>query len=410
MWTHKPHTKKPALPVYHTSGYDNSPGQDGTRNIPGHSGTRNTPGHYDTRNTPGQYGTRNETPGQYDTRNTPGQYGNRNEPPGQYDNRNAPSQYDTRHRTPGQHGTSTPGQYGPRNVDNSPSWLRQNANNTRNDQQQRQMVPYDPDTAQRNNNAPRTDDRAKKSRLFVYTAQIYAATVKHHHLRHMPLDLDNGLPAIEMRFGTTDIDELCFLCHIDSCAAMNTGNLRVHKYIMTEHPEIVCSYEQFDDENPFEPLSLACAVSMENITATYGKLTSVVTYHTQYKDKNGIPVKLAFGLGAEVAVNAIIGLPTLKKWKATIDVGNDEFVSKLLDLAFPLHYHGADSGLPPSIKFTSEDFVRPRPITMVGRAFVMQTDDVSAAITDTSRFEIQSTKGTDDISKGYLQRTIEDRK
>jgi len=226
----------------------------------------------------------------------------------------------------------------------------------------------------------------------------------------MPLDLDNGLPAIEMKFGMTDIDELCFLCHVDSCAAINIGNLRVHEYIMTEHPEIVRSYEQFEHENLFEPLSLACAVSMENIIATYDKLISIVTYHTQYKDTSGIPLKLAFGLGAEVAVNAIIGLPTLKKWKATIDVGNDEFVSKPLDLAFPLHFHGADSGLPSSIKFTSKDFVRPRPITMVGRAFVMQTDGVSAVITDTSRFEIQNSKGTDDVSKGYLQRRIENRK
>jgi len=96
---------------------------------------------------------------------------------------------------------------------------------------------------------------------------------------------------------------------------------------------------------------------MENLTAMYSKLTNVVTYHTQYKVTSVVPLKLAFGLGAEVVVNAIIGLPTLKKWKATIDVGNDEFVSKLLDLD---HYrHGADTGLPSSMKFTSQDFVRP---------------------------------------------------
>jgi len=96
----------------------------------------------------------------------------------------------------------------------------------------------------------------------------------------MPLDLDNGLPAIEFRFGSRIDDEICFLCHIDTCAAMNTGNLLVHQWIITKHPYIVSSYEQFDDENQFDPLSLSCAVTMDEISATYGKLTAVVTYHT----------------------------------------------------------------------------------------------------------------------------------
>jgi len=86
----------------------------------------------------------------------------------------------------------------------------------------------------------------------------------------MPLDLDNGLPAIELRFVSNESSGTCFLCHVDSCSAMNTGNLLVHEWIMTTYPKIVCSYEQFDDENPLEPLQLACAVSIEDITATYG--------------------------------------------------------------------------------------------------------------------------------------------
>ena len=104
----------------------------------------------------------------------------------------------------------------------------------------------------------------------------------------------------------------------------------------------------------------------------------------QYKDKHGVAIKLAFGLGAEVAVNAIIGLPTLRKWQASIDIGRDTFVSTLLELSFPLVYKGADSGLPSTVKFENTDFVRPRPVTAVGRAFVVQTDDCNTAITDSS--------------------------
>jgi hypothetical protein len=172
---------------------------------------------------------------------------------------------------------------------------------------------------------------------------------------------------------------------------MNTGNLLLHEWIMTTYPEIVCSYEQFDDENPFEPLRLACAVSIEDVTATYGQLTSIVTYHTQYKNKNGDAIKLSFGLGAEVAVNAIIGLPTLRKWGASIDIGRDTFITH--------HDAIADSGLPSTVKFDGKDFVRPRPVTAAGRAFVLQTDDSNKAITDSSRFEEVKAIVDDDTRK-----------
>ena len=77
----------------------------------------------------------------------------------------------------------------------------------------------------------------------------------------MPLDLDNGLPSIEMRFGLDSSAETCFACHVDSCAAINTWNKLVHEWIMTTFREIVCSYEQFDNENLFEPLRLASVCS-----------------------------------------------------------------------------------------------------------------------------------------------------
>ena len=41
---------------------------------------------------------------------------------------------------------------------------------------------------------------------------------------------------------------------------MNTGNLTVHNCLMTQHPEIVAEYIQFDDTRPFEPLHLHYAV------------------------------------------------------------------------------------------------------------------------------------------------------
>ena len=63
----------------------------------------------------------------------------------------------------------------------------------------------------------------------------------------MPLDVDNVLPGIEIWFGTDPANEISFIHHMDTCAAMNTGNLLVHKWLMTQNPELVAEYIQFND-------------------------------------------------------------------------------------------------------------------------------------------------------------------
>ena len=95
----------------------------------------------------------------------------------------------------------------------------------------------------------------------------------------IPLDVDNGLPGIEMRLGTTDDTEVTFIRHVDTCAAMSTGNLQLHEWIMTTSPEIVAEYIQYDDINPFEPIQLSCAVQdLNTVQAEHGKLTAIVSY------------------------------------------------------------------------------------------------------------------------------------
>ena len=57
---------------------------------------------------------------------------------------------------------------------------------------------------------------------------------------------------------------------------MNTGNLQVHKWLMTAHPTIVAEYIQYDDSDPFQPLQLYCAVnSLDDIESMHGKLTTI---------------------------------------------------------------------------------------------------------------------------------------
>ena len=55
----------------------------------------------------------------------------------------------------------------------------------------------------------------------------------------MPIDVDNGLPGIELWFGREEADEVGMLCHMDTCAAMNTGNRR---FPVSTAPDRSCAH------------------------------------------------------------------------------------------------------------------------------------------------------------------------
>lgn len=75
----------------------------------------------------------------------------------------------------------------------------------------------------------------------------------------MPLDVDNGLPGLQFWFGTEASNEVGFIYHMDTCAAMNTKNLTVHKWVITNHPHFVAEYIQYDNIR-FKPLQFHCTV------------------------------------------------------------------------------------------------------------------------------------------------------
>ena len=192
--------------------------------------------------------------------------------------------------------------------------------------------------------------------------------------RQIPLSVNNELPAVELRFGPSDDQEIQFLCHLDSCAGMNTGSLLMHQWVMTKCPHIVVAYEECNDLNPFTPLKLDCAIpTADDITSLDGKLTAVVEYQTRYKLLCGKPATLKFGLGKDVQVNAIVGMPTWKAWGLILDLHNDRCHSAILNLWFPVLFGDAASGLPPSVKFSSSDFVRPSQPTTEGQLLHVKT-------------------------------------
>ncbi len=261
------------------------------------------------------------------------------------------------------------------------------------------------------------DSPPKRTRLYVVSASILRSSVA--PTRQMPLDLDNGLPGILVRFGSTDEEEISFTCLVDTCAAMNTGNLKVHQWIMTQYPSLVAEYVQYDDENPFEPLKLECAVKdipTENDDSS--KLTAIVRYWTRYTEPDGKRAIISFGLGKDIAVNSIIGMPTIRKWGMNLCFMTSTITANHIKVRFSTEYARSKHGLPPSVQFDSSEFVRPlvNPAQTQGNALITNISNPVAepciGVTDGCPFIEASTPAdapvtvTDTTENGYLRRTI----
>ena len=104
-----------------------------------------------------------------------------------------------------------------RNINNNPTWMTNNNNGQQSAEKDRVM---------------------KRRKLWVLSGTILNV-VSSPTIQNMPLTLDNNLPAAVFRFGATNNTEIPFSCHLDSCAAMNTGSLLLHMYIITTYPSIV---------------------------------------------------------------------------------------------------------------------------------------------------------------------------
>lgn len=211
------------------------------------------------------------------------------------------------------------------------------------------------------------DTPSKRPRAFVIRPRILQATGKPTIIREMPIECDSNLPAIVIRLGKDDNSEVPVTFNLDSCAGMSTGNLTIHHYAMTMFPDCVYSYEEYNDANPFTPISLEGITSdgkdIENFET--GRLTAVVTYLTRYSIDN-TPQTISFGLGNSIAVNGLIGLPQLKKWKMILDFDTNTASSKNIKLSWIMEFVDAARGLPSQVHFDSSKFVRPHQTSTEG--------------------------------------------
>ena len=122
------------------------------------------------------------------------------------------------------------------------------------------------------------DEPRKKSRLWIFSTNILVNNTLSIS-PPIPLDVYNALPGIELWFGTSSENEVRYMCHMDTCVAMNTGNLLIHQWNLTSHPHLVAEFIQYDDRDPFDPLKFHCAVEdLVKTESMHGKLTAIMHY------------------------------------------------------------------------------------------------------------------------------------
>jgi hypothetical protein len=115
----------------------------------------------------------------------------------------------------------------------------------------------------------------KRARFFVQFVEAFPARVSPATpvLPPMPITIDNGLLHLTLSLGSSP-DSNPSLCGLmDTCGALNTGFLPFHQWVMSERPDVVPEYLEFDASNPFEPSNLVAPsktllTSINPITAT----------------------------------------------------------------------------------------------------------------------------------------------
>jgi hypothetical protein len=266
---------------------------------------------------------------------------------------------------------------------------------------------------------PTPPDPIKRPRYFVQKVQVRSHKVSEHsstlfQLPAMPINIDNGFPNLVLHLGTKDSGcnvELQGL--LDTCGSLNTGYLPFHAYLAHRHPEIVVSFRFHNGANPFESVRLMGAVPDPQgfdtaLNKDHGVLTAVVCYRTPYVTAStGEPITISFALGNSVTTNTIFGLPMISAFGFLVDAVQLSAYSKTVNANFPLIKADARLGLPDGISFDFDEFQRMHAAdsstaTSVVRSSVPllhASNSVDDSI-DTATF------GIDDMSYGYLRRTV----
>jgi hypothetical protein len=122
----------------------------------------------------------------------------------------------------------------------------------------------------------------------------------------------------------------------------------------------------------------------------------VIRYCTPYSDHEGNPIMISFGLGNNMTVNTVLGMPLIKDLGMTPDFQTGHVACTNLPATFDLEYRETTCGVP-ATDTAATTFVALPLGEMYPPAIAPKTTDRSPS---------PPTNATDDISNGYLQRTL----
>ena len=175
-----------------------------------------------------------------------------------------------------------------------------------------------------------------------YVVRLATYNIRDKNIRRMPITSRNELPHIRFPIGNANSDGSLHNL-FDTGAALNTGLLSYHQSLKKIRPELIHSYEEFNGTNPFDPIKLCGALkdTSDYSTATHGILSAVIRYKTPFVI-NGKKITISYALGKDVAVNSILGIPTITELQLEYKFSPCAHVtSSVLERVFKVEYNEA---------------------------------------------------------------------
>ena len=140
---------------------------------------------------------------------------------------------------------------------------------------------------------------------------------------------------------------------VDTSAAMNSGNLAYHLWVMSECPEMVGEFIQCGGTSDYDVVKLLAALDLDTSQqpVEYGHMTAVIRYRTPYLVNKRDPLFIYFALGNNVSLRCVLSLPTLLAISGSINLVKGEIVCSAINRTFPLSLEPPGTGLPNGVIF-----------------------------------------------------------
>ena len=195
---------------------------------------------------------------------------------------------------------------------------------------------------------------------------------------------------------------------VDTGAAMNSGHLDYHLWVMSQYSEMVAEFLQCGKNTNCDVVQLLATLDLNlgQLPNNHGQMTAVIRYYTPYLVNNKDPLILSFALGNDMCLCSVLGLPTPLSMGVTIDLLLDTLSCSELNYNFQLIFDPPGKGLPDGVSLdTSTIFVPPGVRSNLSTHLQYTAmDGVRPTIYDSNPFD--NIVVTDKCFEGNVSRTL----